>query len=274
MSPPRKLGVCTWTFGNRSLAEIAGRIAALNYDGVELMGDLAAYTAREAAAILQNHELEVFSLTPDNVDLAHPDTAIRTRAIDYYVRLLDFAAQLNQPLVSCHGYVGRVRAQSSQAEEYRLFVDAVQHLAERAAQLNLRLVIEVLNRYEAHLVNSALDAVTFVADVGADNVGILLDAYHMNIEEGDPTGAIKRAGDRLWLYHAADSNRQAVGRGHTDFQAQVAALDSVGYNGPVIMECTAPGPDPFTAIKDDQSLIWLERYLAESRTWFQENLTG
>ena len=274
MSPPRKLGVCTWTFGHRSLAEIARRVAALDYDGVELMGDLTVYTAPEAATVLQDHGLEVFSLTPDNVDLAHPEAAIRNLAIDYYLRLLDFATELNQPLVSCHGYVGRVRALSSQAEEYRLFVDAVQQLAERAARLNLRLVIEVLNRYEAHLVNTARDAITFVTDVGADSVGILLDAYHMNIEEGDPAGAIREAGNRLWLYHAADSNRQALGRGHTNFAAQVAALDDIDYNGPVIVECTAPGPDPFTAIKDDQSLTWLERYLAESRTWFHDNLTG
>ena len=89
----------------------------------------------------------------------------------------------------------------------------------------------------------------------------------------DPSFLVREAAGRLWLYHAADSNRQAVGRGHTDFEAQVAALDFVGYNGPVIVECTAPGPDPFTAIKNDQSLTWLERYLAESRAWFQEKLT-
>jgi D-psicose/D-tagatose/L-ribulose 3-epimerase len=109
--------------------------------------------------------------------------------------------------------------------------------------------------------------VEFVAEVGADNVGILLDAYHMNIEEPDPAAALRLAADHLWLYHAADSNRQAIGRGHTDFRSQVAALSDIGYDGPVILECTAPGPDPFTAIKGEESLAWVETYLRESRSW-------
>lgn len=254
-----------------SLAEIAQRLAALNYDGVELMGDLNAYQPAKAAKILEDQNLKVFSLTPDNVDLAHPDAAVRSQAVDYYLRLLDFAAAIGQPLVSCHGFVGRVRAVSSQAEEYGLFVTAVRQVAERADQLGLKLVMEVLNRYEAHLVNTAAQAVQFVDDVGANNVGILLDAYHMNIEEGDPAEAIRRAGSRLWLYHAADSNRQGTGRGHTDFSGQLAALADVGYQGPVILECTAPGPDPFSAIKGADSIDWLETYLRESRQWLLES---
>ena len=269
MTTKRHLGVCTWTFGDMSLAKIAQRLAALNYDGVELMGNLNAYKPAAAAKILQDHTLKVFSLTPDNVDLAHPNDSIRAEAVDYYLRLLEFAAALGQPLVSCHGYVGRVRPVSTLAEERALFVEAVRQLATRAAQLELRLVIEVLNRYEAHLVNTAAEALDFVNQVGADNVGILLDAYHMNIEEADPAEAIRQAGSRLWLYHTADSNRQGIGRGHTDFTAQLAALAEVGYQGPIILECTAPGPDPFTPIKGEDFLDWLELYLRESQEWLR-----
>ncbi len=73
------------------------------------------------------------------------------------------------------------------------------------------------------------------------------------------------AGKLLWLYHAADSNRQGLGRGHTDIHGQLTALDEIGYQGPIILECTAPGPDPFTPIKEDDSRRWLEMYLRESR---------
>lgn len=270
MSPKPLLGVCTWTFGDMSLAEIAKRLVALNYDGVELMGNLNAYQPTETAQLLQEHNLRIFSLTPDNVDLAHPDDAIQSEAIDYYLRLLDFAAALgNKPLVSCHGYVGRVRAVSNQAEERSLFALAVRKIAERAEKLGLRLVIEVLNRYESHLINTAAEALDFVNEVGADNVGILLDAYHMNIEEANPAGAIRQAGSRLWLYHTADSNRQSIGRGHTDFTAQLTALSDIGYQGPIILECTAPSPDPFTPIKGEDYLDWLETYLRESRDWLR-----
>jgi D-psicose/D-tagatose/L-ribulose 3-epimerase len=264
------VGACTWLFGDMPLAEIARRIQVLGLDGVELMGDLERYSAREAAQVLQDQGLAVFSLTPADVDLAHPDPSIRSTAVDYYLRLLDFAVAVGSRRVACHGQVGRVRAISTQAEEQALFVEAVRRIGRRAGELGLRLVIEVLNRYEAHLVNTAAEAVQFVADVGGSNVGILLDAYHMNIEEPQPAAAIRQAGQRLWLYHAADSNRQAVGRGHTDFEAQLAALDEIGYEGPIILECTAPGPDPFTAIKDEGSLAWLETYLRESRAWLQD----
>jgi D-psicose/D-tagatose/L-ribulose 3-epimerase len=260
-----RLGACTWLFGDLPLAEIARRLKTLGFDGVELLGDLERYQAREAAQILRDQDLEIFSLTPADVDLAHPDPAIRSAAVDYFVRLLDFAAAIDRPLVACHGLVGRVRAIGTQAAERQLFVDALRQIAERARPMGLRLVMEVLNRYEAHLLNTAAEAVQFVADVGAENLGILLDAYHMNIEEANPAAALRQAGDRLWLYHVADSNRQGIGRGHTDFRAQFVALADIGYGGPIILECTAPGPDPFTAIKGEDSLTWLETYLRESR---------
>jgi sugar phosphate isomerase/epimerase len=236
------------------------------------MGDLEQFRANEASRILRDFGLKVFSLTPANVDLAHPDPAIRAGAIDYYLRLLDFAAQVDRPLVACHGLVGRVRAIGSQAEERALFVEAVGRIATRAEQLGLRLVMEVLNRYEAHLLNTAEEAVQFVADVDSPSLGILLDAYHMNIEEADPPSALRLAGSRLWLYHVADSNRQGIGRGHTDFSMQLKALSTLNYGGPVILEMTAPGPDPFRAIKGAESLTWLETYLKESIDWLRNRL--
>jgi D-psicose/D-tagatose/L-ribulose 3-epimerase len=269
MTTNRLVGTCTWTFGDMQLTEIAARLQRLNYDGVELMGSLNAWSPSEAATILQDHNLQVFSLTPDNVDLAHPDGTIRAQAVDYYLQLLDFAAGVGNPLVSCHGYVGRVSAISTQAEEYALFVSAVGQIAKRAASMGLRIVIEVLNRYEAHIANTATQTVKFIDDVGADNIGILLDAYHMNIEENNPAEALRTAGDALWLYHAADSNREGIGRGHTDFLAQMAALAEINYQGPTIIECTAPGPNPFTPIKDEKSLAWLETYLQESLAWLR-----
>jgi D-psicose/D-tagatose/L-ribulose 3-epimerase len=262
-----RLGVCTWTFGDLPLNEIARRLQTLGFDGVELAGDLALYQAREAGQILRDHGLKTLSLTPDNVDVVHPDAAVRSEAVDYYLRLLDFAADLGNPIVSCHGYVGRVRAIDSYAEEWNLFLQSVRMIALRAMALDLRLVIEVLNRYEAHLVNTAAEALDFVTEVGAENVGVLLDAYHMNIEESDPAAALRLVRDRLWLYHVADSNRQGIGHGHTAFDAQLATLADIGYDGPIILECTAPGPDPFAAIKDGHSVTWLETYLRESRSW-------
>ena len=260
-----KYGVCNWIFGAEELASTAIFLAEAGFDGVELEGGLQRYQADEVNDILGDHGLAVLSLTPEDVDLAHPEARVRKEAVDYYLRLLDFAAAVGAPVVSCHGAVGRVRALAGHEEEYQHFVTGVRHIATRAGELSLRLAMEVLNRYESHLVNTAAQAVEFVEEVGAPDVGILLDTYHMNIEEADPAGAILDAGERLFLFHAADSNRQAVGRGHTDFLALTRSLGRAGYTGDVILECTATGPDPFTPVKG-------EGWLAEVRQFTKESL--
>ena len=259
-----RYGVCTWIFGDQPLAETAARLAALSYDGVELMGDLTRYKASEVNAALSAQGLSVLSLTPENVDLAHPDEAVRQEALDYYFRLLDLASAVSSPIVCCHGAVGRIRAITSYDEERRVFVEGVRRIAERAQAANLRIALEVLNRYEAHLLNTALEAQRFVRDVGMENVGLLLDAYHMNIEEADVRSTILAARERLFLFHAADSNRRAVGRGHTDFRGILHTLHDIGYDGSIVVECSASGPDPFTPVKGIgwRAEVW--KYVAES----------
>jgi len=259
-----KYGVCNWIFGAEDLASTAAFLAEAGFDGVELEGDLRRYQADEVNNILGDYGLAVLSLTPQDVDLAHPAATVRREALDYYLRLLDFAAAVGAPVVSCHGAVGRVRALADHEEEYQHFITGVRHIAARAGELKLRLAMEVLNRYESHLLNTATQALEFVTQLGAPNVGILLDAYHMNIEEADPAGAISDAGGRLFLFHAADSNRQAVGRGHTDFLALTRALRRVGYTDDVVLECTAAGPDPFTPVKGQDWLAEVRGYARES----------
>ena len=86
----------------------------------------------------------------------------------------------------------------------------------------------------------------------------------MNIEEADPVAALLAGGGRIGLYHAADSNRCGVGEGHTDFAAQMAALNRIGYGGPIILETNAPGPNPFTPVKGSDTLDVVEAQLAAS----------
>jgi D-psicose/D-tagatose/L-ribulose 3-epimerase len=263
----RELGVCTWTFGPHPLAETLARVKALGYDGVELHGDLDAFSPQPVRALLADHGLEVFSLTPDNVDPATPEAATRTVALDYYRRLVDFAAELGGPTVSFHGLVGRIAPIASMAEEEELLVTGLRTVCEHARTAGVRVVYEVLNRYESHLVNPGRAALALLERVGADNLGVLLDAYHMNIEEATPAEAIREVGPRLGLFHVADSNCEGVGRGHTDFAALARALDEMGYQGPVIVECTAAGANPFTPVKPGDYRAMLEGYLAESREW-------
>ena len=267
-----KVGVCTWTFADQPLVVTAEQLAGLGFDGVELLGDLSLYAAAEAAHILGDHGLQLFSLTPANVDISHPDDSVRRSAVDYYYRLIDFAAEFaGKPLVSCHGIVGRIAPISAMEQENDLLVQSVHNICGRANECGLAVVYEVLNRYETHQIHTGTQALELIDKVGLDNLGVLLDAYHMNIEEAVPSVAIEDVGSRLWLYHAADSNRRAIGRGHTDFASQFGALRSIGYGGPVILECTAPGPDPFTPVKAEGWRSVLEEDLALSLAWLSVN---
>lgn len=200
---------------------------------------------------------------------ATPDPATRAAALDYYRRLVDFAAEVEGAIVSFHGLVGRIAPLASLAEEEALLVEALRTVCEHARSADVRVVYEVLNRYESHLVNTGQAALTLIERVAADNLFVLLDAYHMNIEEAVLPSAIRAVGERLGLFHVADSNREGIGRGHTDFASIVGALDAVGYRGPVIVECTAAGANPFTPIKPGDYLGVLEGYLETSRRWLR-----
>lgn len=263
-------GICTWTYGDQTLAKTASILSELGFDGVELLGDLSLYSAQEAKQILDDHGLSVFSLTPADADISHPDDAVRRKAVDYYYRLIDFASELGNPRVSCHGLVGRIKALSTMEEENAHLIESVKAITARAQQSNLRVVWEVLNRYETHQIHTGEQAVQLVTDVGADNFGVLLDAYHMNIEEPDPAGALRTVGDKLWLYHVADSNRRGVGHGHTDFNVQIETLNEINYDYATILECSAPGENPFTPVKADGWREVLTRYYSESLTWLKQ----
>lgn len=263
MIPSSRVGVCTWIFGAVPLPKMAAELARMGFGGVELRADYEKDSPEEINEIFGDWGLRIFSLTPMDVDLSHPDESIRRAAIVDYERMLDFAAALeDDPVVCIHGLVGRIRAIDSDEAEYAHLVESVAAVAEMATARRLRLVFEVLNRYETHQVHNAAQAAQLLADVGALNLGILLDGYHMNIEESEPASAIREAGASLWLYHAADSNRRGLGFGHADWRAQLGALEEIGYSGPIVLECTAVGPDPFTPIKSGD---WREQLASDLR---------
>ncbi len=262
----RKLGCCSWIFGDAPLAETAGALARIGLDGVELFGDWQNTDAREAKTILDDHGLEVFSITPADADISHPDPATRAAALDYYRGLTDFAAALGAPTVCLHGQVGRIRPVSTQAEEDALLTEATAQICAMAHARGLNVAFEILNRYESHQIRTVDAGLALLDAVAADNLSLLADAYHMNIEEADPAAALRRGGERIGLYHAADSNRGAIGAGHSDFAAQIAALNDIAYDGPVILELAAPGPDPFNTDKGAGFREVLLRQLALSRS--------
>ena len=155
MIPSARVGVCTWIFGGAPLTRLAAELARMGFGGVELRADYETDSPEDINSIFGDWGLSIFSLTPMDVDLSHPDAQIRRAAIADYERLLDFAAALeDEPFVCIHGLVGRCRAIEDDAAEYAHLVESVAAVAELAGARRLRLVFEVLNRYETHQVRT------------------------------------------------------------------------------------------------------------------------
>jgi D-psicose/D-tagatose/L-ribulose 3-epimerase len=115
-------------------------------------------------------------------------------------------------------------------------VQVLRRLAERAAASGITLGLEVVNRYESNLLNTAQQALALVSEVGADNLVVHLDTYHMNIEEADFTTPVLACGGRLGYVHVGESHRGYLGTGTVDFSAFFKALAAINYQGTVTFE--------------------------------------
>ncbi|MEV0148725.1 MULTISPECIES: sugar phosphate isomerase/epimerase [unclassified Nonomuraea] len=118
----------------------------------------------------------------------------------------------------------------------RNVVSVLRRLAQEAAEDDMTLGLEICNRYETNVVNTARDALRLADDIGEDNVLIHLDTYHMNIEEEDLVRPVHEVGDRLGYVHVGENHRGYLGSGHIDFTAFFHALGDIGYQGPITFE--------------------------------------
>jgi sugar phosphate isomerase/epimerase len=127
------------------------------------------------------------------------------------------------------------------SESRSLLVEALQELGEHAAANGVQVFLEPLNRYEDFMVNTLADAVSIVDEVGSPGVSVIADTFHMSIEETDTGAAIRAAGDRIQHVQLGDSDRLEPGHGHYDWTDTLDALDAIGYEGWLAMECGLSG---------------------------------
>jgi len=181
--------------------------------------------------------------------LLHQDMAVCERALQRLHDLIAFAAQVSAPLVTIGSLRGWLRVMPAGAGQAYLCA-TLQTACQWAGEYGVRLVIEPLNRYEADAVATAQDALDLISAVGSPCLGMLLDTYHVNIEEASPVAAASLAAKsgRLWHVHLGDSNRWPPGQGHFDFSSFVRALFAAGYTGYLSAELLGK-PDPDTAAR-------------------------
>lgn len=129
-------------------------------------------------------------------------------------------------------------AESSRAA----LVEALTELGEHGAQVGAKIFLEPLNRYEDYLINTLADAVSVVKEVDSPNVVVIADTFHMSIEEGDIGAAVREAGAHIEHVQLGDSGRLEPGNGHYDWPDTLDALEAIGYQGWLAMECGLSGP--------------------------------
>ncbi|MEV4362153.1 sugar phosphate isomerase/epimerase family protein [Nonomuraea sp. NPDC004186] len=135
-------------------------------------------------------------------------------------------------LYSALGKYGRPLTEAGR----RNVVAVLRRLAQEASAHGMTLGLEICNRYETNVINTAGDALRLADDIGEDNVLIHLDTYHMNIEEDDLVRPVREVGDRLGYVHIGENHRGYLGSGHLDFTAFFHALGDIGYQGPITFE--------------------------------------
>ncbi len=171
-------------------------------------------------------------------NIGSSDPSILKHALEWYKRLFDVMAQLDIHLVggALYSYWPVNFDTADKEEDWKRSVEGMRTLAPLARQYGINLGMEVLNRFESHILNTAKEGVAFVKEVGQENVKVMLDTFHMNIEETSIGEAIRTAGPLLGHFHTGECNRKVPGKGRTPWREIGEALRDIGYDGTVVME--------------------------------------
>lgn len=115
-------------------------------------------------------------------------------------------------------------------------VKSMKEIIKVAEECGVTYCVEAVNRFETCIINTAAEALDYVARIDSKNIGVLLDTYHMNIEENNIGDAIRLVGDKLTSFHTGENNRTAPGRGHLDWDEIFGALADINYKGRIVSE--------------------------------------
>ncbi len=243
----REIGVNTWVWASpltdATVGDLLRHVADLGFDAVELPledpDDLTATTVADLLAETGLRPYVVGAMAPGR-DLvqADPSAVLATQA--YLRACIDFAAGVGAtsvcgPFYASTGRVWRMDATQREAAYAELRTNLAP-VVDHAAAHGVRLGIEPLNRYETSLINTVDQALTALGPLLGTSLGLALDTYHLNIEERSSAAAIRRAGPHLVHVQVCGSDRGAPGGDQTDWPSLLAALDDVGYGGPLNLE--------------------------------------
>jgi sugar phosphate isomerase/epimerase len=228
------------------------KAAGLGCQGVELMTrDPARLDGAAIAAALRRRNLEVSQVVTgelfgaDGLGLVTSDEDLAARSLQRGKEVVDFATRWGA-LVNVGRFRGRLDWVKDRPDRYAYALERIGLLADYAGERGVRIALEPLIRYECDFIHSSQDGLRFIRDLGRDNVGLMLDLFHMNVEDASIEGSFREAAPKAWHVHLADNNRRPCGQGYLNLASIFATLREIGYQGYVSAE-HLPLPDPDTA---------------------------
>lgn len=220
------------------------RLSELGYDGIQIMGEPRKYDVKEVNDLLKKYDIECMgavSIMLAGRDLIHGDPYYRDMSVQYCVEIVDMIEALGGTVFTLvPSEVGKIVAMSDPETEWAWAVENIQKIADHAQGKGVNIGLEPLNRFETNFLNRHDQALKLMEDVGYDNVGVTLDAFHINIEEADPMQAVRDTAAHLVDFHVADNNRRAPGEGSYDWGELISTLKESGYDGYLTSEFVVP----------------------------------
>lgn len=266
-----KVALVSWTLGLEDPEQLFRKARAIGYKAVQYCGNWRKYPASLIRDTALSYGIELVAYDPYECHPLKREDATLENSIEFYQKVIDYAAALEVPMATIQGLSFWTANQPGRAEAIDQLTEAVKALNSYAKEKGMLLTYEACNHYETPFMNTSEELLELLQRSKADQVKLVMDSFHMNIDEKDSAAALRSLGSSLlYSYHVSDSGRGGIGTGHVDFQKHYQLLKEIGFDGTVCFEFVIDECRPDHLPMNKEQMKEFERQTRESfKVWNQ-----